>query len=95
MAQDNRWIYCQQRYPSKNGKYLVVARINEKKTKVNNANIVFISEYNCKIGSFDFDLNMKEKGFNERIYAWQAIDPPPLHPDVLVSKENQKSHNKQ
>lgn len=81
---DSEWIYCHYRYPRIKGKYLVAVRLAEK-----NANYILINEYDEKQKAFSFDLTMKEKGLPDRVYAWQYIEPAPIHPDALKAKENQ------
>lgn len=81
---DSEWIYCEYRYPRLSGKYLVAVRLAEK-----NANYILINEYDEKQKAFSFDLTMKERSLPDRVYAWQYIEPAPIYPDALRSKENQ------
>lgn len=79
------WHYIDDHKPQKAGKYLVVARVYGRNSKIN---YVFLNDWDSKQQAFTYDIARAERGIGtdgERIYAWLPYKQPP-HPQPHIIK---------
>lgn len=79
------WHYIDDQTPQQAGKYLVVARVYGRNSKIN---YVFLNDWDNKQQAFTYDIARAERGIgtdDERIYAWLPYKQPP-HPKPIILK---------